>query len=111
MKLFLDSNIVVDFYAHREPFFSSAWKIFELAEDGIVDVVVSSLTFINLAYILRKTYSRDIIAAKLGHLIKLCKISKIDGDQFLRICLRAGWRFRWTAYRRLSLLCTGQPSV
>ena len=54
MKLFLDTNIVVDFYAQRDPFFSSAWKIIELAERGLVDIVVSSLTIINLAYILRK---------------------------------------------------------
>lgn len=77
---FLDSNIVIDFYAHREPFFSSAWEIFELAEEGIVDIVVSSLTIINLAYVLRKAYSKDIIAAKLMHLTKLSKISKIDSD-------------------------------
>ena len=35
MKLFLDTNVVVDFYAQRDPFFSSAWKIIELAERGL----------------------------------------------------------------------------
>ena len=61
MKLFLDTNIVVDFYAQRDPFFSSAWKIIELAERGLVDIVVSSLTIINLAYILRKGYDKPKI--------------------------------------------------
>lgn len=41
---------------------------------------MSSLTIINLAYVLRKAYSKDIIAAKLLHLTKFSKISKIDSD-------------------------------
>lgn len=93
MKLFLDTNVVVDIYAQRDPFFSSAWKIIELAERGLVDIVVSSLTIINLAYILRKGYDKDIVIAKMRHLVKLCKISKIDGDIIIDAINRQSYDF------------------
>jgi len=54
MKVFLDTNIVVDYLSEREPFATNAKAIFQLATDGDIHVYVSDLTFVNVVYILRK---------------------------------------------------------
>lgn len=53
-KLFVDTNIVIDLLAKREPFYEAAAKLFSLADRGKVELYVSSLTFANTNYVLSK---------------------------------------------------------
>jgi len=63
--LFIDTNIVLDLLAERQPFYPSAAKLFSLADRGKVLLIVSSLTFANTNYILSKvknpTLTREIL--------------------------------------------------
>ncbi len=52
--LFVDTNIVIDLLAKREPFYDEAAKLFSLADRGKVKLYVSSLTFANTNYVLAK---------------------------------------------------------
>lgn len=52
-KIFLDTNVVLDHLADRQPFAEYAHRIFGLAETGELIACVSSLSFSNLYYILR----------------------------------------------------------
>lgn len=79
-KVFLDTNAVIDFYARREEFFKPAAVIIDLAVKGRVDVYVSSLTFVNAFYVLRKTYKVDDLYQKLQSLSELCHITTLDED-------------------------------
>ena len=54
---FVDTDIVLDLLARREPFYDAAAHLFSLAETGNISLSVSSLTFANLFYILRKQVS------------------------------------------------------
>jgi len=54
MKVFLDTNVVIDFMGEREGFFDNASAIFSMISEGIVRASVSVLTIINCAYILKK---------------------------------------------------------
>lgn len=56
-KLFIDTNIVIDLLAYREPFYEDAAKLFSLADKNKVKLSVSSLTFSDTNYILQKTNS------------------------------------------------------
>jgi predicted nucleic acid-binding protein len=59
-KLLIDTNIVLDLLAKREPFFSSAAQIFSLADKHKLKLTVSSLTFANTNYVLsRMTSAKD----------------------------------------------------
>ena len=64
-KLLIDTNIVIDLLAKREPFFASAAKIFSLADKNQVEISISSLTFANTNYILARLKTikeaRDIL--------------------------------------------------
>ena len=53
-NLFIDTNIVIDLLAKREPFYEAAVKLFSLADRRKVKLYVSSLTFANTNYVLSK---------------------------------------------------------
>lgn len=52
-KLFIDTNIVLDLLAKREPFFEDAAKLFSLADKKKVKLLVSSL-WIAILFSIRK---------------------------------------------------------
>ena len=55
MRAFIDTNVIVDVVAKREPFFADSQAILALCATGEIEGVVSDLTFCNVAYVLRKT--------------------------------------------------------
>lgn len=54
MKLFLDTNVVLDVIAGREPFLADSQAVLNLCERGKAEGFVSALTFCTVAYVLRK---------------------------------------------------------
>ncbi len=56
-KVFVDTDIILDLLAGREPYYQYAAKLFSLADSGKLEICVSSLTFSNLNYILSKQFS------------------------------------------------------
>ena len=57
-RLFVDTNIVIDLLAKRSDYKSAA-KLFTLADRGEVEIFISSLTFANTSYILRKPLGKE----------------------------------------------------
>ena len=56
-KLLIDTNIVLDLLAKREPFYDGAAMLFTLADKHKIKLTVSSLTFANTNYVLSKLKS------------------------------------------------------
>lgn len=54
MKLFWDTNMLIDLITARSPFGSDAQTLFELGKTHQVELLISDLTIINTAYSLRK---------------------------------------------------------
>jgi len=82
-SLFLDSNIVIDLLARREPFYKSAAQLFSLADKMQLQLCVSALTFANTNYILlreKKTEEAKLILRKLKLIVKVISLDdKIIG--------------------------------
>ena len=55
MRAFIDTNVIVDVVAKREPFFADSQAVLALCAMGDLDGVVSDITFCNVAYVLRKS--------------------------------------------------------
>ena len=53
-KLFIDSDVVIDFITDREPHANPASELFELSEKGIVGLYISAVSINNIYYIVRK---------------------------------------------------------
>lgn len=66
-KVFLDTNILLDVIAKREPFFDPAARIWTLAEQNSLDAHISAISFNNIYYIVRKAenHARAIKALRM----------------------------------------------
>lgn len=53
-KLFIDSDVVIDFFTDREPHANPASELFELNEQGFVTLYLSAVSINNIYYIIRK---------------------------------------------------------
>ncbi len=89
MKLFLDTNIVIDFCVERVPFYEAAAGIIELAKRSEVTLAVSSLTIVNTAYVLRKVLGWEAVYPKLLQLMELIAVSPVD-DYVVRMSVSSG---------------------
>ncbi|MGB4293814.1 MAG: PIN domain-containing protein [Bacteroidales bacterium] len=53
-NVFIDTDVIVDFFTGKKPFSPEAVRIFSLIEQKKIKGYVSSLSFSNLYYVLRK---------------------------------------------------------
>ncbi|MEX2569346.1 MAG: PIN domain-containing protein [Cyclobacteriaceae bacterium] len=62
-KVFVDTNIVIDLLAQREPFYKDAQHLFTLSDEKEIQIYISSLTFANAYYSIAK-HHKDVNAKK-----------------------------------------------
>lgn len=74
MKVFLDTNIVIDYLSNREPFGDKARRIFLLVEEQDVELCVAALSFTTIYYVLRKQCRHGEL---LDLLEKLCFVVSV----------------------------------
>jgi predicted nucleic acid-binding protein len=79
MKLFLDTNIVLDLLQYRKPWIHDTLVLFQLAKDKRVELIVSDLTFVNVVYIAGKNADKKKLNETLIGLKKYLTIVPI-GD-------------------------------
>jgi predicted nucleic acid-binding protein len=76
--LFIDTNVIIDFLIDRKPHSREAAIIFTLIEQKKIKGYISSLTFSNLYYILRKVESHNKVNNKLDSISRLVTILNVD---------------------------------
>lgn len=76
--LFVDTDVVLDLLAQREPFYPAAAQLFSQAESDKITLCVSSLTFSNLFYILRKQLSASRTLEVLRTFKQLVTVVTVD---------------------------------
>lgn len=79
-KVFLDTNIVIDFLGEREGFYKSAAKILTLADKKKIKVFTSPTTIANTYYLLSKHESAKVALEKIRKFKVLSSISIINDD-------------------------------
>ncbi len=78
MKLFIDTNIMLDLLGERHPHYLSAAKIATLADKGDLTLVCSALSYSNILCILSKFESTDKIKEKLRKFKIICGVAEVD---------------------------------
>lgn len=74
-KVFLDTNVILDYYLDREEFSNDAEAIFALGYSKVCSLFVSALTFANIAYIARKKFPGNTIYSVLDSLQELVDVT------------------------------------
>lgn len=78
MKLFLDTNIMLDFLGERDPFYLNAARIATLADKGKIEIVVSSLSYATVSYFLTKYEGIEKTKEKLRKFKVISEICELD---------------------------------
>jgi predicted nucleic acid-binding protein len=58
MKVFVDTNMLLDVLARREAFYADAARIWSMAERGQIEAQVSVISFNNIYYVVRRAANR-----------------------------------------------------
>lgn len=77
-KVFVDSDIILDLLAKREPFYKAAAELFSLVEKSSIEAYISPIIITNLHYILCKLKNKDQAIRNLRKLRLLVKILPVD---------------------------------
>ncbi len=74
MKVFLDTNILIDLLANRPPFTTEALEVFTLSEEGKIQLFTSSHSIATTYYILKKYVSESHLRFLLSEILDLVTI-------------------------------------
>ncbi len=68
MKVFVDTNVILDVLAKREPFYADSVAVWTLAEHGKIEGLISAISFTNIFYIVRKLSNRKTALQTMAQL-------------------------------------------
>jgi predicted nucleic acid-binding protein len=77
-KVFVDTDIVYDLLANREPFYLAAAKLFTLADEGKINIYISALSFAKIHYLISKQKSSNQAKQALRKLRLLVNVTGIN---------------------------------
>ena len=90
MKLFLDTNILIDVIANRKPWVDEALVLLELAKQKKLTLIVADFSFINLAYITRKLFTQEELYDLFSDLCLYVKVVEVGG-----MIIKKSFQKRW----------------
>lgn len=77
-RLFLDTNIILDFLGERAPFYESTLRLMSLADMKEVQIAASALSFATVNYVLSKQVANEVVREVLRKFKILCQIMPLD---------------------------------
>jgi predicted nucleic acid-binding protein len=78
--IFLDTNVLLDVLLARKPFLADAQRLWSLAEHRQFQAVVSSVSFLNIYYIVRRTTSRADADRALRGMRAVFQVAAVDRE-------------------------------
>lgn len=89
-EIFVDTDVILDLLIDRKPFGIYSELLFELADSKKIKIFVSSLSFSNLFYILRKQSNIQKAYKVLNNLKIIVNILPVD-DKVISLSLNSGF--------------------
>lgn len=90
-RIFVDTDILLDLLAEREPFYEFSARLFSQADRNSIEIVVSSLSFGTLNYLLSKIYSAEQARMKLLKFKTLVKVLAVS-DKIVELALSSDFK-------------------
>ena len=78
MRVFLDTNVILDFYDSERGYYQPAAIVFDLALRDKIELSVCGLSFVTAFFLLHGKYDKTLLYEKMCTLYKLCHITPID---------------------------------
>lgn len=80
IRLFLDTNVILDLLGERIPFYDSIAKVATLADQKKLTMLVSPLSFTTVEYVLKKFESSQSVLNKLRKFKIICEICEVNEE-------------------------------
>jgi predicted nucleic acid-binding protein len=72
--IFMDTNVVIDFLADRQPFSLQTAKLFDLTINEKVRIYISAVSYNNIYYVLRQSLTNNATIKLLEELSEMAEI-------------------------------------
>ena len=79
-KVFIDTNVMIDYLAERADFYRPACQILSLAERKKIKLYASSLSFATTSYVLNRVKPTEIVNSALSGFMTLCSPTAVDAS-------------------------------
>ncbi len=80
MKVFLDTNIILDFFDSNRGHYLPSAIVFDLALKKKIELFVCAQSFINAFYILRKHYEKEELYRIMRKMFSLCQVTPVNTE-------------------------------
>jgi len=91
VKVFVDTNVLIDVLAKRQPFYKDSAAVWTLAEQGKIEGLVSAVSFTNIFYVVRKLEDAKTARHMLGLLRDVFTPASCDA-QILNLALASDFK-------------------
>ena len=76
-KVFIDTDVLIDFLGEREPFYEAAARIVSRADRKEIELMVSSLSYATASYILMRYNPKEMVIGKMRKFNTLCSVTNV----------------------------------
>jgi len=83
-RIFIDTNVILDFFLEREPFYYDALKLWAACEEGRVEGYVSALTVSNVHYIAQRLKSATTAMIAVRGILGVFRVVPLDKELMQR---------------------------
>ena len=92
LNILIDTNVVLDFILHRQPFYTAAENIIETADLKIISAYVSASSVTDVYYLARRELrDRNLALQLLKNFLKIVKVAAVS-EKEIESALDLSWR-------------------
>jgi predicted nucleic acid-binding protein len=89
--IFMDTNVVIDFLANRQPFSLDAARLFTMSVEGKIKIYISAVSYNNIYYVLRQSLTNMSTIKLLAELADITEITDVT-DVIIRESLKTEFK-------------------
>jgi len=83
LKVFVDTDVIIDFLIDRQPHATASSEVFELAEKRAIEIYTSTLCLNNVHYVIRKVVGEDRAREVITELLELIEVLDVSKNDIL----------------------------
>jgi predicted nucleic acid-binding protein len=90
-NIFMDTNVVIDFLANRQPFSLDAARLFTMSVETKIKIYISAVSYNNIYYILRQSLTNNASIKLLEELADITEITDVT-NKIIRQSLKTDFK-------------------
>ena len=109
-RIFVDTNIILDWLGNRDPFFVFARSLFNKGEKGEIQILISTMSYISVEYVLRKRIGTQRTIKALSGLRSISQVCA-SGAKEIDLSLASRFKDFEDAFQYYSALNNGADVI